>query len=417
MKVFSTLEPHRRRSLLILAAASLLFWSGMGSLLPTLPLYVQHIGGNKQEIGLVIGAFALGLLPSRIWLGPMADRRGRKMVLLLGTGVSAIAPFGYLIVHSIPLLMVLRAFHGISIAAYTTAYSALVADLSPPRQRGELIGYMSLVQPIGVAVGPALGGFLLEKAGYSPLFLMAAALGFFSTLGNLPIAEPTAEIQAQSAGHLAAESAPEESFWQVLWSDRLRIPTLVMLLVGLIFGTFSTFVPLFLEETKVNFNPGLFYSCAAVASFSVRLLTGRASDRYGRGVFITGALACYVVAMLALWNAHSRTDFVVAALLEGAGAGTLFPSVVALISDRCLPKQRGQFFSICVGGFDFGMAIAGPTLGAIAEVVGLRNMFAICALLAVVAFFTFLTQSSKNLRHSLKFAIGRERDVYALNQL
>lgn len=387
----------------------------MGSLLPTLPLYVQHIGGNKQEIGLVMGGFALGLLPSRIWLGPMADRQGRKMVLLLGTTVSAIAPFGYFLFQSIPLLIILRALQGISIAAFTTAYSALVADLSPPKQRGELIGYMSLVQPIGVAVGPALAGFLLQQAGYLSIFLIATALGFLSILGSLPIPEPTAEIQAQSVDHIA-KSEPEESFWQVLWSERLRIPTLVMLLIGLVFGTLSTFVPLYIKETRVDFNAGLFYTCAAIASFSVRLLAGWGSDRYGRGVFITGALACYVLAMLVLWNANSRTEFIIAALLEGAGAGKLFPSVIALLSDRCLPKQRAQFFSLCVGGFDLGMAIAGPTFGGIADIIGLQNMFAIAALLAVIAFFTFITQSSNNLRSSLKFAIGLQQDVYALNR-
>lgn len=414
MNIFSTLNKDRRRSLLLLAAASLLFWSNMGSLLPTLPLYVQHIGGNKQEIGLVMGGLALGLLPSRIWLGPMADRRGRKMVLLLGTTVSALAPFGYFFFQSIPLLIILRAFQGISIAAFTTAYSALVADLSPPKQRGELIGYMSLVQPIGVAVGPALAGFLLKQAGYSSIFLISTALGFLSMLGSLPIPEPTPEIHA-SVEHIA-ESEPEESFWQVLWSERLRIPTLVMLLIGLVFGTLSTFVPLYIKETKIDFNAGLFYTCAAIASFSVRLLAGRGSDRYGRGVFITSAIACYVLAMLVLWNANSRTEFMIAAFLEGAGAGKLFPSVIALISDRCLPKQRGQFFSVCVGGFDLGMAIAGPTFGGIADLVGLQNMFALAALLAIFAFFTFVTQSSNNLRSSLKFALGLQQDVYALNR-
>lgn len=55
--------------------------------------------------------------------------------------------------------MINRAFHGVSIAAFTTGYSALVVDLSPPKQKGELIGYMSLAVPIGMAIGPAMGIF------------------------------------------------------------------------------------------------------------------------------------------------------------------------------------------------------------------------------------------------------------------
>ncbi|MBW4495816.1 MAG: MFS transporter [Oscillatoria princeps RMCB-10] len=424
MKVFSTLEPNQRRSLVILFIAGLLFWSSIGSLLPTVPLYVQHVGGTKQQIGIVMGAFALGLLPSRPWLGPLADRQGRKIVLLLGAGVAATAPIGYLLLTSIPGLIAIRAFHGISMAAFTTGYSALVTDLSPPRQRGEIIGYMSLTNSIGVAIGPAVGGLLQESAGYSPLFLMAASLGALALLSVNQVSEPGTYAAVQREGQNAATEAqllpagsPErEKFWQLLWSPPLRIPTLVMLAVGLVFGTLSTYMPLFIKETGVNLNAGLFYTAAAVASFSARLFTGRASDRYGRGLMIACSLVGYAISMVVLWGSNSRSVFLLAALLEGAASGTLIPSVVALVADRCAPQQRGRFFSLCVGGFDLGLALAGPVLGAIAEVSGYRNMFAIAAGLAFLALILFITQSSKDLAHSLRFATGRGKDIYAFDK-
>ena len=117
----------------------------MASLLPTLPLYIEHVGASKQQIGIVMGSFAIGLLLCRPYLGRMADERGRKLVLIIGVLAAALAPLGYAVVKSIPLLMALRAFHGISIAAFTTAYSALVTDIAPPDKRGEIIGNMSLV--------------------------------------------------------------------------------------------------------------------------------------------------------------------------------------------------------------------------------------------------------------------------------
>ncbi|MBD1941383.1 MFS transporter, partial [Coleofasciculus sp. FACHB-712] len=103
MKVFWTLEPPSRRNLLVLFTAGLLFWSSMASLLPTLPLYIEDVGGTTQQIGIVMGSFALGLVLCRSWLGRLADRRGRKVVLLIGMTVAAIAPLGYLVVKSIPL--------------------------------------------------------------------------------------------------------------------------------------------------------------------------------------------------------------------------------------------------------------------------------------------------------------------------
>ncbi|NEO00243.1 MAG: MFS transporter, partial [Moorea sp. SIO3I7] len=119
MKVFQTLEGQQRQSLLILFTVGLLFWSSLSSLLPTLPQYIQDVGGTKQQVGLVMGCFAIGLLLFRNPLGRMADLRGRKLVVIIGTSAVALAPLGYLFTQSISLLMLVRMFHGISIAAFT----------------------------------------------------------------------------------------------------------------------------------------------------------------------------------------------------------------------------------------------------------------------------------------------------------
>ena len=414
LNIFSDIEPKARRSLLTLFTAGLLFWSSMASLLPTLPLYVQSVGGTKQQIGFVMGAFAIGLLLSRAQLGKLADSRGRKQVLLLGASVAAIAPLGYLLAQSIPLLLLIRAFHGISIAAFTTAYSALVTDLSPPGKRGELIGYMSLVSPIGLAFGPAIGGFVQEWVGYTPLFAMSATFAATAVFFTSKIAEPNFADLTKSDS--LSEAKNSQKYWQMLWNPRVRIPALVLLLVGLIFGTLSTFLPLFIEETKANLNAGLFYSTAAIASFGMRVVTGRASDKYGRGLFISGGLICYILSMLLLYLANNSGAFLISALVEGCAGGTVVPMMVTLMSDRCEPHERGRLFSLCIGGFDLGIAIAGPTLGFIAEQVGYRNMFGFAAGLAGLALLIFITQSSKGLSNSMKFAIGRGKDVYALNR-
>ncbi|WP_293150380.1 MULTISPECIES: MFS transporter [unclassified Microcoleus] len=414
MNIFRDIEPQPKRSLITLFTAGLLFWCSLASLLPTLPLYVQSVGGSKQQIGFVMGAFAIGLLLSRPQLGKIADSRGRKQVLLLGVSVAALAPIGYLLAQSVPLLLVLRAFHGISIAAFTTAYSALVTDLSPPGKRGELIGYMSLAAPIGLAFGPAMGGFVQAAVGYPALFAMSAAFATTALFITTKVVEPNfAELTKSDS---LSEDKNSQKYWQMLWNPRVRIPALVLLLVGLVFGTLSTFMPLFIQETRVNLNPGLFYSTAAIASFSLRLVTGRASDKYGRGLFISGGLICYAVSMLLLYFANSSGAFLIAALVEGTAGGTVMPMMVTLMSDRCEPQERGRLFSICIGGFDLGIALAGPTLGFVAEQVGYRNMFGLAAGLAALALLIFVTLSSKDLSHSLKFAIGRGKDVYALNR-
>lgn len=394
---------------MILFAAGLLFWSSLASLLPTLPLYIEEVGGTKQQIGLVMGSFAIGLLLFRPWLGQVADKRSRKLVLLIGLGAAAIAPLSYMMVKSIPVLIVLRAFHGISIAAFATGYNALIADIAPPNQRGEVIGYMSLVTAVGMAIGPALGGYIHEWAGYNPMFLLSAGLAVVGLLFTSQIINPPISTTE-------TKSTTDNQFWRLLISPRLRIPAIVLLLVGLAFGTLSTFVPLFIKSVGVDLNAGLFYTATAIASFAVRLVAGRYSDRYGRGLIVSISLVVYTLAMVILWIASSANVFLLAGVLEGAGAGMLLPTIAAMLVDRATQRERGRIFGVCMVGFDVGIAIAGPFLGLLAEQVGYRNMFGFAAGITCLALLIFLTASSKDLPHSLRFALGRGKDIYAINK-
>ncbi|MGF1480308.1 MAG: MFS transporter [Cyanophyceae cyanobacterium] len=405
---FRTIESAKLRSLLFLFTAGLSFWISMTCLLPTLPAYIADLGGTAQQVGTVMGCFAIGLLLSRTWLGSLADRRSRKLVVLIGAAVVAVAPLGYLFVESIAGLMAVRAFHGISIAAFTTGYSALVVDIAPAKQRGEVIGYMSLVVPIGMAVGPAVGGFLQAGAGYVPLFLVSAGAGCLALI----LASQIEEASRQMSGSPAQAG---RSFWQLLRSRSLLIPAVVLSLIGLVFGSLVSFFPLYLRATGVELNAGLFYSTAAIASFSVRVFAGRVSDRVGRGGLITASLLCYGVSMLLLRTAQSSVAFIVAAAVEGAGAGLLLPTTIALISDRSTTAERGRVHALCIGGFDVGIAIAGPLLGTLTIFIGYQGIFLLAAVMAGLALLVFLTQSNQTLSHSLGFALGRERDSYAID--
>ncbi|MBF2014363.1 MAG: MFS transporter [Rivularia sp. T60_A2020_040] len=410
MKVLLTVDSQVRRNLLALFAAGLLFWASLASLLPTLPLYIEDIGATKQQIGVIMGSFAIGLLIFRPFLGQIADQRGRKIVLIIGIISAAIAPMGYNFVQSIPLLMVIRAFHGISIAAFSTGFLALVADIAPVENRGELIGYMSLVNPVGLAIGPALGGYLMEAAGYTSLFILSTALACLALLCTIPIINPIVPVEEQVVDN-------DSPFWKKLISPRVRIPAFILLIIGLILGSLHTFVPLFIKSTEAELNPGLFYTVVAIASFCSRLFCGKASDRFGRGLFITLSLVCYSLALLLLWTANSSEDFLFAATIEGIGGGTIIPMIAAMITDRAYPQERGRIFSLCMVGFDIGVALAGPIFGLVAQHIGYRNIFGFNFAIALIAVIIFMTLSSKNVSASLRFAFGRGVDIYSLNKV
>ncbi|TAE59020.1 MAG: MFS transporter [Nostocales cyanobacterium] len=408
MQNFNSIPPEIRKNLLILFAAGLLFWSSLASLLPTLPLYIESIGATKQQIGIVMGSFAVGMLIFRPQLGVLADRKGRKAVLIIGMMASAIAPLGYMLATSLPLMMVIRAFHGVSIAAFGTGFMALVADLAPEQRRGEIIGYMSLVNPIGVAIGPALGGYLQASVGNTALFTASSLLGALGFLCLLPVVNPPIVEQPPKNA--------KDGFLRTLISPRVFIPALVLLIVGLTLGAVHTFIALYIKSTGLNLNAGLFFTAAAISSFSIRLFAGKASDRYGRGLFVTFSLFAYTASLLMIWQANNELMFLIGAIIEGAGSGTAIPMISTMMTDRALPHERGRIFGVALTGFDVGLVIAGPVFGAIAQAIGYQRMFGLTTGLTFLAILIFTTLSSNSISRSFRFAFGLGEDAYALKR-
>jgi MFS family permease len=284
VRVFGQLQPAQGRNLGILFVAGLLFWASLSSLLPTLPLYVRRCRWHQPASGLGNGGlfdWVAGLSPCvgspGGWPQP-ADRAAYRH------GGGGDGPHRILALSDwIPWVALVRAFHGVSIAAFATAYVTLVVDFAPEEKRGEILGYMSLVNPIGAAIGPALGGFFAGVCRLWPFVFLLRSAGV-GGLSLHPIGSRTTTwalgIPADGWGLLELSGQPEGALprlGDVFGGVGLRHPDHLCGLVN--------------PRSRSSLNPGLFYTAVAFASFGVRLLTGRASDRYGRGPFISLSLA------------------------------------------------------------------------------------------------------------------------------
>ena len=410
LTTFHNLDTQLRKNLTAIFWTGLFFWSSMSSQLPTLPLYIRSLTQSFDQIGIIMGSFAIGLLVCRSYLGKLSDRKGRRYTMRIGLIVAAVIPLCYALLPSIPLLMLFRAIHGISIAAFASSYSALISDIAPIEKRGEVIGYMSLVNPLGLAIGPALGGLMQEAWGYQPLFITASLLAFAGFLLTTQIEDKADESDQQTASTTVTKS----KFWQTFLSSRVRVPSTILLLVGVAFGTLSAFMPILMQQKNISLNAGLFYMAAALSGFIIRFPVGRLSDEWGRGVFISIGICFYALTMGIICFASSNYQFLLAGVSEGLGSGILIPAIVALLADRTFPQERGYVFGMTWMGFDLGIAFAGPVMGKMISLVGITNIFAIATGFCILGLIVFGTQSNQSVSESFKFAIGKTSDRYAV---
>src|SRR5437764_2203760 len=151
---------RNRTALYGLVGSIFISGTGIGSLLPILPLYLRERGASYALLGVIVGASlfaqAIGQWPA----GLLAERFGRREMMVIGLVVAAAASISFLLPLSVEWLIALRFVQGLGFAAAIPAELASVADVVPPAQLGRAYGWDSGAQQAGFIGGPAIGGFL-----------------------------------------------------------------------------------------------------------------------------------------------------------------------------------------------------------------------------------------------------------------
>jgi MFS family permease len=372
-----------------------LFFMSSAALLPVLPNYLISIGSNKSQVGIVMSAFAVGVLLFRPLVGKKIDSAGRKVVLVVGVVIFAVAPIFYIFVHSIIPLVALRVFHGLGLAAFGTASITLITDAASPKQRGEIISYTGMVNTIAFSAGPILGSLIGDCWGYSVVFIFVGVASFACLIFSLFIKETkTHDASKASAG-----------FVRAIWQRRIVAAFVIILLIAMIHGAVMFYYPIFLKE-NLHVNVGLFFAVFGVSTLVVRLFIGRLSDRVGRGPLIVFSLAFIALGVFALNHSLNIGLMFLAAILYGFGFGSQQPTLTTVVADNTTPETRGKIFSFYYGGFDLGISVAGIVLGAVAEYFGIPFMFVVCGILAIGALLIFILLFEHTVADSVRCAFA-----------
>ena len=365
-------------------AANLFAFTSMYLLLATLPLYVIAIGGTVSDAGVVLACFTLTAVIVRPLIGRLSDRRAKKAIMLAGAVVLVVSSLLYEPAHSVPLVMAVRLFHGIGWAAFGTAASALAADLAPASRRGEAMGYFGVGMNVAMAIGPALGVFLVGRTGYGALFLTAMVLAAAAVLATAGIKEPKRE-----PGHAAAQPG-----WRSFILPSALFPSAVLFTNALTYASVVALLPLFAEKARLG-NPGLFFTVFSVVVLVLRGPLGRLSDRRGRVAVAAPGLLLTFVALLVLSQAGSMTMLLVVAVLYGAGVGAAQPTLMAMTVDRAQPQERGAAMGTFTTAMDLGIGIGSVVWGVVAQAFGFSTMYVAASLLGLVGVAALLAGSAR----------------------
>ncbi|CAI0773497.1 multidrug efflux MFS transporter [Serratia entomophila] len=366
------------------------FFTGlaMSQILPFLPLYVEQLGVTGHQSlslwsGLVFsGTFLVSAVVSPLW-GSLADRKGRKLMLLRASLGMAVVIALQGLATNVWQLFALRALMGLT-SGYIPNAMALVATQAPRDKSGWALGMLSTGQITGVIAGPLLGGLMADHLGLRVVFFVTAGLMFVSFLVTLfLIKERRVEVKKadQLSGKAVFRSLPYPALIVTLF--------FCTLMIQLANSSISPILTLFIRELSGNvsniaFISGMIAAVPGVAALISAPRLGRLGDRIGTARILIAALMLTTLLFAIMAWVETPLQLGILRFLLGFADGALMPAVQALLLRYSSDQVTGRIFGYNQSFMYLGNVV-GPLIGSgVSALLGFRWVFAVTALLVLI---------------------------------
>lgn len=350
----------------LLASAFVFFVAG-GLVLPVAPRFARdEIGATGAAFGIAIGLYSLAALAARPIVGRIADRHGRRPLLVAGALLTAVATAATVAVSTLVPFILVRVVLGVGEAAFLVAMLSAAADLAPEGRTGEAISIGSLALWLGVAVGPVIGESLLGAGDYAAVWIGAAVLS--AAGGALALLVPeTRPVRAAPAPGEAPASTP--------WFHPAGVlPGLLVLCATWGMAGFIPFIPLHAADLGAGGSgPALaIYGGVIVV---VRLAGARLPDRFGPGRLAAVALAITAAGLILLGVLPGYPGLLAGTAVFAVGIALSVPAIMALAIQRAPAEERGSVVGTTSVFLDLAFGIAPVVLTPLADVAGYGAAF------------------------------------------
>lgn len=360
-----------RRALYGIVAAVFVSGTGIGSLLPILPLFLRERGASYSLVGVIVGAALAAQAVGQWPAGWLAERIGRREMMVVGLLVAAAASLMFLFPLSVEWLVVVRFVQGLGFAAAAPAEIAAVADVVPADELGRSYGWVSAARQSGIIVGPAIGGLLAVFGRWTVFAVTGAALAGAALVAALTL--PTSVRRPRSDVSIARVFIRSTRV-----GVALRAVVTMTIGLGLLIGIYDVIWSLYMRSLGASdFVIGLSFTLFALPLVLVTPLAGWLSDRWDRRWLAFGSVAIGSL-MAVVYPFLVFIPIVIAVgVIEGALWAFTEPAMNSFLMEA-VPDRRGEAQGV-VGTAQSGSMAIGALVGGSLFAMGLGVPFFVAA--------------------------------------
>lgn len=383
-----------QRTLLVMAIAQAFSILGFSFVMPFMPLYVQTLGIHGVAritlwAGLLSGCMAIGMaVASPIW-GVLADRHGRKIMVVRASFSASILIGLMALTSNVYQLLALRVLQG-AFTGTVSASQALVSSQTPRKRLGFALGVMQTAVFVGNSVGPLIGGLVVQFVGFRASFIVGASLLLTGALlvTFLVHEERGTIMQLQ-------EHAPRPRMLAGM-REALMAPALLAMIATFFTVQYAVtqvfpILPQFIQELQgssgqVAVATGLILGGAGVAGALSSTAVGWFSDRIGhKRILVCAAIfACCIT--VPQYFVQATWQLGLLRVADGFALGAMLPSASAMLAGLVPAERRGAAYGLAASANAMGIAVGPLTAAAVVAISGIRDVFLTAAvLLAFIA--------------------------------
>lgn len=368
--------------------------TGVGIVVPLLPVYAYELGASGLYIGLVFGAFSLSRTFFLPYFGRLSDKKGRKPLIVAGLLAYALISIGFILSKNVETLIIMRFIQGISSAMLIPVIQAYVGDITPEGSEGLTMGMFNMSMFFGLSLGPLAGGMINEHFSLNTSFLCMGILAFLGFSLCLFLLPPT-----------KSERAVSRKKEVVSWKKLLRDKDLAGLFlfrfayaacVGVVWG----FLPV-LADSEFHLSSsyiGILVMLGVFIAGVMQTPMGYMADRFNKRIMILiGGFIIAFAILLFNW-ADGFGDLFIANVLIGIGGGIAMPALMALaVLKGNTTKAMGSVMGIITMAHSSGMLTGSLVAGLMMDMFQLRHAFSFGSVIMILGtgLFFFYTSHMK----------------------